>query len=109
MHHIFLSLIILSLLFIPLARFYSADRAHTLLCWIPIVLAASAWSYEEFIGFGMIPHVVWHLSFDMSYILAMAGIVIILRAFVLKRRIVILILGTCLASLPIIAMMWFHW
>src|SRR6185503_14685716 len=108
MHHIVVNFIVLAVLFIPLARF-SADRALALFCWLPVVLATSAWSYEEYIGFGMVPHVLWHLSVDISYFLALTGLILIFRSFVLKRRMVILIFSTCLASLPIVAMMLFPW
>lgn len=108
MHHLLLSLFILVLLFIVLGRYHDVERSHTLLCWIPIVLATAAWFYERSIGFFMLPHAIWHLAFDLSYLLTMTGIALILRAFVRKRPLLVLICATFSASLPIIAMMQLH-
>jgi len=108
MHHLIVSLIILALMLIILSRFYDADRSHIIVSWMPVTLALAAWIYEKSIDSQRVPHAIWHLSFDFSYILTLIGIVLILRAFVQKRGMLIVSFATCLAGLPIVALTLLH-
>ena len=108
MHHLFLSLIILLFLFFVMGQYLKVEESYTLLCWIPIVLATALWSWERSLGSFTLAHATWHLTFDASYLLTLAGISLILRAFVRKRPLLSLICATCVASLPIIALTQLH-
>jgi hypothetical protein len=105
MYHLFLSLIIIAAILFVLAWFHGLERGYLLSSWIPLMLWLISVAYEYFIGFTMLAHVGFHLAYDMSYFLVLAGIVLVLRAVIRKQPIRIALIATCVSSLPLAEIM----
>lgn len=88
-----------------LAGFYGLERGYLLSSCIPLMLWLIAVAYQYFIGFTMSAHVVFHLAYDMSYILVLAGIVLVLRAVIRKQPIRIALIATCVSGVPLAEIM----
>jgi hypothetical protein len=102
MHHLFLSLIIIAAILSVLAWFYGLERGYLLSSCIPLMLWLIGVAYQYFIGFTRLADVVFHLAYDMSYFLVLAGLVLLLRAVIRRQGRLIAIGATCLASIPLI-------
>ena len=101
MHHLLPVCILVVITFVLLTRRYSAERSYWLLVSVPTVLLLAALANESLRGIQQVNHQLLHVAYDSSYALLLLGLILLLRA-VLKRRLIMLVAaGTCIAGIPL--------
>lgn len=104
MLHLLLSfLLVTSSLFISVRR-NGVGTGYLTLSWIPAALWLIGFSGEKAIGFQRSSEVMYHFSFDTSYLFALAGGLLVLHALRRQQVDKRLALGLLLSALPIIAL-----
>lgn len=84
-----------------LARRYAVEKAYWLLVSFPTLIFLVGMADESFRGIQQLNHQLLHVAYDGSYALLLLGIILLLRA-VLRRKLIILVAaGTVIAGIPL--------
>jgi len=103
MHHLLLVLVccLIVVAFGVLSRRYPVEKAYWLLVAFPTLIFLVAMADESWRGIQQVNHQLLHVAYDGSYALLLLGIILLLRA-ILKRRLIILVAaGTFIAGIPL--------
>jgi len=85
MHHLIPTIILVPLIFAWLARMIGVCLAYWALAGMPVLLLLLALAAERWLGYGLVPHALFHFSYDTSYVLTLIGLLLCLY-FVFKLR-----------------------
>jgi hypothetical protein len=94
MHHILVSILIIALSLLISIRRNGVQVGYLALSWTPIVLLLTALLHDKAIGFRRFSEVMYHFAYDTSYILVMAGALLLLNAVIRKKPKRSLIVGS---------------
>lgn len=101
MLHIFLSLLLVGLSLVISLRRYGVPIGYLTLSWVPLFLLLIASGYQTLFGFKRFAEVIYHFSYDTSYILSLTGIVLLLTSIFRRTLTASLVLAVLLSALPI--------
>jgi hypothetical protein len=104
MLHILFSFLIVTLSLLISIRLNGVGVGYLALSWIPAALLLIAFLYEKAVGFRRFSEVMYHFSYDASYLLVLAGILMLLLAVIRHRAKKLLLLGSLFSALPIIVL-----
>ena len=104
MGHILFSFLIVTLSLLISIKRNGVGPGYLALSWIPTALLLIAFLYEKAVGFRRFSEVMYHFSYDASYLLVLAGVFMLLPAVIRHRTKKLILLGSCLSALPIIAL-----
>ncbi len=105
MHHILLSLVIITLSLLISIKRNGIESGYLTLVWVPTALLLVAFLYEKMVGSRRFSEVAYHFAYDTSYLFLIAGIVMLLHAVIYKRPKKQLLIGCCVSALPLISLM----
>ena len=101
MHHLLPVVLVIGITFAVLARRYPVEKAYGLLVAFPTLVFLIALAHESLRGIQQLNHQLLHVAYDSSYMLLLLGLILLVRA-VLKRKLVILVAaGTCISGIPL--------
>jgi hypothetical protein len=84
-----------------LSRRYPVEKAFWLLVSFPTLIFLVALADESWRGIQQLNHQLLHLAYDSSYALLLLGLILLLRA-ILKRKLILLVAaGTIIAAIPL--------
>ena len=84
-----------------LTRRYPVEKAYWLLVSFPTIVFLVGMADESLRGIQQLNHQLLHVAYDSSYTLLLLGIILLLRA-VLRRKLIILVAaGTVIAGIPL--------
>jgi hypothetical protein len=104
MLHILFSFLVVSLSLLVSIKRNGVGVGYLALSWTPAALLLIAVVYEKVVGFGRFSEVMYHSSYDTSYLLMLAGVLMLLQSVIRHRSKKLLVLGSCLSALPIIGL-----
>ena len=105
MLHILLSFLLIALALIISVRQHGAQRGYLILAWVPLALLLIAASYESAFGFKRFAEVIYHFAYDTSYILSLAGIMLLLTSVLRRTPKKMLFIGIVISAIPIFALL----
>ena len=101
MHHLLPVCGLIIITFGVLTRRYSVEKAYWLLVSFPTLIFVVGMADETLRGIQQLNHQLLHVAYDSSYALLLLGLILLLRA-VLKRKLIILVAaGTLIAGIPL--------
>lgn len=101
MHHLLPVFFLIVIVFGVLARRYPVEKAYSLLGAFPTLIFLGAMIDESLRGIQQLNHQLLHVAYDSSYVLLLLGLILLLRA-VLKRKLIILVAaGSCISAIPL--------
>ena len=80
---------------------HRVEVAFTLLAWFPGFVFLIALVHEFVRGIQGFNHQLLHVAYDSSYALSLLGICLILRAVIKRKRMVLVLVATLIAAIPI--------
>ena len=101
MFHLFLTGCLVAITIGTLIRRYPIERVYWLLAPFPTLVFLVGIVDEYFRGIQKFNHQTLHLAYDSSYLLLLVGIILVLRAILKRKLRVLLLIGTCIAGLPL--------
>ena len=103
MHHLLLVLVccLIVVAFGVLSRRYPVEKAYWLLVALPTIIFLVAMADESWRGIQQLNHQLLHVAYDSSYALLLLGIILLLRAILKRRLIVLVAAGTLIAGIPL--------
>ena len=105
MLHILLSFLLIALALIISVRQQGAQRGYSILAWVPLALLLIATCYESAFGFKRFAEVIYHFAYDTSYILSLAGIMLLLTSVLRRTPKKMLLIGIVISAIPIFALL----
>jgi len=102
MHHLIPTIILVPLIFAWLAKMIGVCRAYWALAGMPALLLLLALAAERWLGYGMVPHALFHFSYDTSYVLTLIGLLLCLYFVFKLRRPMELMLALNLTAIPLL-------
>ena len=101
MHHLLPVACLIVITFGVLARRYSVEKAYWSLVPLPTFIFLAGMIDESLRGIQQLNHQLLHIAYDSSYTLLLLGLILLLRA-VLKRKLMILVAaGTVITGIPL--------
>ena len=101
MHHLLPVCGLIAITFGVLTRRYSVEKAYLLLISWPTLIFLVAMADESLRGIQQLNHQVLHVAYDGSYALLLLGILLLLRAVLRRKFIVLVAAGTVIAAIPL--------
>ena len=80
---------------------YPVERIYPLTAPFPTLIFIVGVVDEYFRGIQKFNHQTLHLAYDSSYLLLLLGIILVLRAILKRKLKILLLLGTCIAGIPL--------
>lgn len=80
---------------------YPIERIYSLTAPFPTLIFLVGIVDEYFRGIQKFNHQTLHLAYDSSYLLLLVGIILVLRAILKRKLRVLLLIGTCIAGIPL--------
>jgi hypothetical protein len=102
MHHLIPTIILVPLIFAWFAKMIGICRAYWALAGMPALLLLLALVAERWLGYGLVPHALFHFSYDTSYVLTLIGLLLCLYFIFKRRRPMELMLALILAVIPLL-------
>jgi len=101
MDHLLLTCCLLVIAFGVLIRRHTIEVVYWSLASFPALTFIVGITDQYLRGIQQFNHQLLHVAYDSSYLLLLLGIILVLRA-ILKRRLILLIAaGTCIAGIPL--------
>jgi hypothetical protein len=104
MQHVLFSFIVVTLSLLSSIKRHGAAVGYLTLSWTPTALLLLAVLHEKAVGFTRFSEVTYHIAYDTSYLLVIAGLVILLHTVIGHRPKILVMLGSCFSALPILAL-----
>ncbi len=101
MHHMLPVLVLIAVAFWLLARRYPVEKAYWSLVSFPTLVFLVA-TLDEFLrGIQQLNHQLLHVAYDSSYALLLLGLILLLRAVLRRKPIILVAAGTLIAAIPL--------
>ena len=104
MLHILLSFLLIALALMISVRQHGAQRGYLVISWVPLALLLIAGGYESMFGFRRFAEVIYHFAYDTSYILSLAGIMLLLTTVLKRTPKRVLLIGIVVSAIPILVL-----
>ena len=101
MYHLFLVACLVAFAFGVLLMRHAVETAFTLLAWFPTVTFLIATGHEFVRGIQQFNHQLLHVAYDSSYALTLLGIALVLRAVIIRTRMIVVLIATFIAGIPL--------
>ena len=101
MHHLLPVFGLIAITLGVLTRRYSVEKAYWLLVSFPTLIFLVALADEALRGIQQLNHQLLHVAYDSSYVLLLLGILLLLRAVLRRKLIVLVAAGTAIAAMPL--------
>ena len=101
MYHLLLTSLLIVITFGVVIRRYSVEVAFSLLVSLPVPVFVVGITDEYFRGIRQFNHQLLHVAYDSSYALSLLGIILVLRAILQRKRILLVLGGTCITGIPL--------
>ena len=101
MHHLVPVTCLVVFAFGVLLLRHDVEVAYTLLAWFPVFIFLIAIAHELVRGIHQFNHQLLHVAYDSSYALSLLGICLILRAVIKRKRMVLVLVATLMAAIPL--------
>src|SRR5687768_5424641 len=101
MLHFLLSFLLVALALMISVRKHGAQRGYMVRSWVPSALLLIAGGYERVFGFRRFAEVIYHFAYDTSYILSLAGIMLLLTTVLKRTPKRTLLIGIVISAMPI--------
>lgn len=105
MLHILLSFLLIAIALIISVRQNGTQRGYLILAWVPLALLLIAAGCESAFGFKRFAEVIYHFAYDTSYILSLAGIMLLLTSVLRRTPKKMLLIGIVISAIPIFALL----
>jgi hypothetical protein len=102
MHHLIPTIILVPLIFAGMAKRIGICRAYWALAGAPTILLLLALVFERWLGYGLVPHALFHFAYDTSYVLTLIGLLLCLYLVFKGRRPIGLMLALLLTVIPLL-------
>ncbi len=84
-----------------------AANGFLTLSWVPLALLLIAKGYESLFGFKRFAEVIYHFSYDTSYILSLTGVMLLLASIFRRTSKSSLVLSVLVSAVPILLLVLF--
>ena len=103
MHHLLLILIccLIAAVFGLLSRRYPVENAYWSLASFPALILLVALLDEFLRGIQQLNHQLLHVAYDSSYALILLGLILLLRAVLRRKPVILVATGTLIAGIPL--------
>ncbi len=101
MQHLVLVTCLVALAFGALVLRHAVEMAFISLAWFPVVTFLIAIAHEFVCGIRQFNHQLLHVGYDSSYALSLLGICLILRAVIKRKRMIVVLVATAIAGIPL--------
>ena len=99
-HLLFVSCLVV-IIFGVLSRRYPVEKAYWLLVAFPTLIFLVAIAHESLRGIQQLNHQLLHVAYDSSYALLLLGIILLLRAVLMRKLITAVAAGAFIAGIPL--------
>lgn len=101
MYHLLPTCCLVVITFGVLTRRYRVETAYWLLASFPTIIFIVGMADESFRGIQQLNHQLLHVAYDSSYALLLLGIILILRAVIKRKPIILALAPTGIAGIPL--------
>ena len=101
MHHMLPVLVLIAAAFGLLARRFPVEKAYWSLVAFPTLIFLVALLDEFLRGIQQLNHQLFHVAYDSSYALLLLGLILLLRAVLRRKPIILVAAGTLIAAIPL--------
>lgn len=103
MHHLLLIVVccLIGVVFGLLTRRYPVEKAYWSLVSFPALILLVALLDELLRGIQRLNHQLLHVAYDSSYALLLLGLILLLRAVLRRKPVILVVTGTLIAAVPL--------
>ena len=103
MHQLLLIVVccLIGVVFGLLARRYPVEKAYWSLVSFPALILLVALLDELLRGIQQLNHQLLHVAYDSSYALLLLGLILLLRAVLRRKPVILVVTGTLIAAIPL--------
>jgi len=101
MSHLLLTGCLIIVTFGVLTRRYRIEAVYRLFAPFPVLVFLVGILDEYFRGIQQFNHQVLHVAYDSSYVLLLVGIILVLRAVLMRKLTILIVAATCSAGIPL--------
>ena len=101
MHHLLPVLLLIAVVFGLLSCRYPVENAYWSLVSFPALILLVALLDEFLRGIQQLNHQLLHVAYDSSYALLLLGLILLLRAVLRRKPLILVAAGTLIAGIPL--------